>query len=420
MRYDFDRVIDRRDTSCEKWDGNLKLFGTDDVLPMWVADMDFPCPEPVLDAVRRRLDHPILGYGFPPPSLYQAIIDRMAARYGWVVDKDWITFTPGVVPGVYAAVRALTVPGDEILVQPPVYFPFFSAVTNSGCQLVGSQLRLASGGNEPGSAGRPSDDRYEMDFEDLARRFETRGGFPGKSHRIKGLILCSPHNPVGRVWTADELRRLGDICLANSCVVVSDEIHCDLLVEGAKHTPIASLSREFAENTITLMAPSKTFNLAGLEASFAIIPNPRLRRDFERARLGQGGGVNVLGLAAMEAALRGCDDYLDQLNAYITGNVRFFAEAVARIPGLRVIRPEGTYLVWVDLRELAGRLGLPREGGVVNDEGLQDFMLRKARIATVPGYVFGSGGSGFHRFNLACPRSVVEEAVRRLEAAAPH
>ncbi len=416
MRYDFDQVIDRRNTNCEKWDGNLELFGTEDVLPMWVADMDLPCPQPVVDAIRRRLDHPVFGYGFAPQSLYQAIMDRMARRYGWAVEKDWISFTPGVVTGVYAAVRALTVPGDEILVQPPVYFPFFNAVTNSGCQLVHSELRLVGNGHEPGSAGEGTGDRYEMDYEDLARRFEGRGGLAPMARRIKGMILCSPHNPGGRVWTEDELRRLGDICLANGCVIISDEIHCDLLIGEARHTPIATLSKELAENTITMMAPSKTFNLAGLEASFAIIPNPRLRRDFERARLGQG-GVNVLGLAAMEAALRDGDDYLAQLNDYLTGNVRYFTEAIARIPGFRPMRPEGTYLVWVDLRELAGRLGLRRDGGHVDDDGLTDFVIRKARIATVPGHVFGPGGSGFHRFNLACPRSVVEEAVSRLEGA---
>jgi len=395
MRYDFDRVIDRRNTDCIKHDRNTALFGTEDVLAMWVADMDFPCPEPVLEALRRRLDHPILGYSFAPDSLYQAIIDRMQRLYGWAVKRDWISFTPGVVDGVHAAVRALARPGDGIVVQPPVYFPFFAAVTDNGCQIVNNPLRLDDG-------------RHVMDFDDLARSFTPDGSFLGKPRRIEGLILCSPHNPVGRVWTADELRRLGDICLANNCVIVSDEIHCDLLVGGAVHTPAASLSPELAQKTITLMAPSKTFNLAGLAASFAIIPDSGLRKRFQRARAG-GGGVNVLGLVAMEAALRDCDDYLAQLNAYITGNVEYFAGAVAGIPGLRLVPPggpEGTYLAWVDMRELG-----------LDDEALKDFMLRKARIATSYGAMFGAGGEGFQRFNLACPRSVVEEAVLRLKAA---
>jgi cystathionine beta-lyase len=395
MRYDFDRLIDRRNTDCVKHDRNAALFGTKDVLAMWVADMDFPCPEPVLEAMRRRLDHPILGYTYPPEPLYRAIIDRMDRAYGWAVQKDWIVFVPGVVDGVYAAVRAMTQPGDEVVVQPPVYFPFFPAVTDTGCQLVHNPLRREGDG-------------YVMDLDDLARRFATVPGFPGKTHRIRALVLCSPHNPVGRVWTADELRRLGDLCLANDCVIVSDEIHCDLLVGKARHTPTASLSPALAKATITLMAPSKSFNLAGLGASFAIIPDPGLRRRFARARAGQG-GVNLLGFVAMEAALRDGDDYLAQLNAYLAGNVAVFARGLAGIPGLRLVPPEGpegTYLAWVDMRGLG-----------LDDEALKDFMLKKARIATSYGAMFGAGGEGFQRFNLACPRSVVEEAVSRLGAA---
>ncbi len=392
MPYDFDQVIDRRNTSSVKWDLNSELFGTEDVLDMWVADMDFPCPQPVLEALRLRLDHPILGYSSPPASLYRAIIDRMGHRYGWTVEKDWIVFTPGVVDALYAAVRTLADPGDDIVLQPPVYPPFFSAVVDNGCQVVHNQLRLD--GN-----------RYLMDFDDLGRRFVTTGGFAGRTHRIKSLLLCSPHNPVGRVWSADDLRHLGDICLANDCVIVSDEIHCDLLVGGPRHTPAASLSPELEKKTITLMAPSKTFNLAGMAASFAIIPDPRLRKRFQRARAGQS-GVNALGLVAMEAALRHGDDYLAQLNDYLAANVRYFAEAIARIPGLRLVPPEGpegTYLAWVDMRGL----GLP-------DERLKDFMLRRARLATSFGYEFGPGGQGFQRVNLGCPRGLVAEAVSRL------
>jgi len=405
VRYDFDRIIDRRRTNSEKWDLVGRLFGTEDALPMWVADMDFPCPEPVLEALRKRLDHPILGYGFPPDSLYEAVIDRMARRFGWTVEKEWITFTPGVVTAIYAAVRAISEPGDEIVLQPPVYHPFFSAVIDNGCQVVPNRLKLEEPGELGGAGPGP---RYVMDLEDLARRFSGAEGFGARPHRIKGLILCSPHNPVGRVWTPDELRRLSELCLANGCVVISDEIHCDLMIGESRHTPTAALSPETARNTITLMAPSKTFNLAGLEASFAVIPDPQLRRRFEEARRGQS-GVNVLGLVAMEAALRDGDDYLDQLNAYLTENVRCFAEAVAGIPGVRLVPargPEGTYLAWVDLRGLG-----------VEDAALEDFMFRRARLATDPGYIFGPGGEGFHRVNLACPRSIVREAVQRLRAA---
>jgi len=398
--------------------------------------MDLPCPQPVIDALRRRLEHPIFGYGFPPDSLYQAVIDRMDRFFGWKVEKEWITFTPGVVNAIYAAVRAVAEVGDDIVIQPPVYYPFFRppvyypffrAVTDSGCRLVENRLRLEGDGGgarqaateQAAPAARPGALRYVMDYEDLEERFRTAEGFPGKSHRIRGLILCSPHNPVGRVWTREELERLAEVCLANDCVIISDEIHCDLLLGGSRHIPTATLSGEVEARTVTLMAPSKTFNLAGLSASFAIIPDAGLRRRFERARAGQG-GVNVLGLVAMEAALREGDDYLAQLNAYLTGNMDYFAGAVRRVPGVRLVPPEGpegTYLAWVNLSELARERGMLKADGRIDDEALRDFMLHEARIATDPGYAFGPGGEGFHRFNLACPRSVVEEAVARLEQA---
>lgn len=393
LRYDFDHIIDRRNTNCEKWDQNTAHFGSEDVLPMWVADMDFPCPQPVLDALRRRLDHPIFGYGFPPESLYQAVIDRLERRFGWKVAKEWITFVPGVVTAVYSAIQALASPGDDVLLQLPVYFPFFRAVTDSGCQIVANPLRVEG--------------RYVMDFDGLARCFGGKNAY-GRVARPKTLVFCSPHNPVGRVWEPAELTHLVQVCLENDCPIISDEIHCDLMIGGARHTPLASLSPEIAWRTITLMAPSKTFNLAGLEASFAIIPDPELKRRFERARRGQS-GVNVLGMVAMEAALRDGDEYLDQLNAYLTGNVRYFAEAVAGIPGLRLVPsggPEGTYLAWVDARGLG-----------LGEEQLEDFILRKARVAPNFGRVFGPGGEGFLRVNLGCPRSIIGEAVARLRAA---
>jgi cystathionine beta-lyase len=392
MDYNFDQIIERRKTNCVKWDLNSELFGVEDVLDMWVADMDFPCPAPVLEALRRRLDHPILGYGFPPASLYEVIRERLYRRYGWAVEKDWIVFTPGVVTALYSAVRTLAEPGDGILLQPPVYPPFFRAVVDGGCQVAGSPLRLEDGG-------------YVMDFDDLRRRLEVTCSPDGKTGRIRALILCSPHNPVGRVWTTDELRQLSDICLAHDWVIVSDEIHCDLLPGEVRHTPTATLSPEVESMTITLMSPSKTFNLAGMEASFAIIPDADLRKRFLVARAGQS-GVNVLGLVAMEAALRHGDDYLAQLNKYLSGNIGCFARGIAGIPPLRLVPPggpEGSYLAWVDFRGLG-----------LSAEKLRTFLLREARLATNAGPEFGLGGEGFHRFNLGCPRSLVEEAVSRL------
>ncbi len=392
MEYDFDQAIDRRGTNSVKWDRNEQLFGREDVLDMWVADMDFACPEPVIQALRDRLDHPLFGYSFPPESLYQAIIDRLDRAYGWQVKKEWILFTPGVVTGIIAAIDALTVTGDEVVVQPPVYGPFFSAIANTGCQIVENQLRLD--GNQ-----------YRMDFDDLQHKFATSEGYPAKTHRIRAMLLCSPHNPGGRVWRQEELERLAEICLDNDCAIISDEIHCDLLVGDVAHTPLATLDPQVQQQTITLMAPSKTYNLAGLKASFAIVPNASWRQKIRTAQRTQG-GVAEPGLVAMEAALRHGDDYIEQLCDYLRGNIEYFCDQVEKMPGLRPIRPQGTYLVWVDMR----RLGL-------DDDQLQDLLVDGARLATNPGYGFGSGGEGFHRFNLACPRSRVEEAVRRLRSA---
>jgi cysteine-S-conjugate beta-lyase len=244
-----------------------------------------------------------------------------------------------------------------------------------------------------------------MDLDRLADSFVTTSRFPARSHRIRGLVLCSPHNPVGRVWSEDELSQLAEICLENNCALISDEIHCDLLVGNVGHTVTSTLSAEVEHNTMTLMSPSKTFNLAGMCASFAIIPNPEWRTRFSLARTGQS-GVNIMGLVAMEAALRHGDSYLEQLNEYLRENVEYFAGRINAIPGLKLVRPEGTYLAWVDM----GDLGM-------DDEQLRDFMLHRARIATDFGFVFGPGGEGFQRFNLACPRSIVVEATGRLERA---
>lgn len=393
MRYDFDRIIDRRNTNSVKWDQNEKLFGVEEILDMWVADMDFACPEPVMEALRRRLDHPVFGYTFPPESLYQAVVDRMERHYGWQVEKEWVVFAPGVVNALHASVTALTDPGDQVILQSPVYYPFFAAIRDNGCQVVNNQLVYDGRGT------------YTMDLEGLREHFAVEGGFPGRSHRIKALILCSPHNPVGRVWRSEELSGLAEICLEHDCAILSDEIHADLLVGDQGHTATGTLSPQVAERTITLMAPSKSFNLAGLHASFVVIPNSDWRRRFLQAWTGKV-SVNTLGLVAMEAALRHGDDYLDQLNAYLRGNVEYFMDRVARIPGIEAVRPQGTYLIWVDMRDLG-----------MDDRELRHFMIHEVGVATDFGYIFGPGGEGFQRFNLGCPRAYVETALDSLEEA---
>ncbi len=395
MRYDFDRLIERRNTSSEKWDKIAEYFGHEDALPLWVADMDFPAPEPVVEALRKRAEHPFYGYSFPPDSLYEAIVDWLWRRHGWRVKKEWIVFSAGVVNGLYSAVEAFSRPGDEVIVQPPVYFPFFSAVKNTGRHLLYNQLV---------TDGR----RYTMDFAGLEAllRGKAGGGAAPRASRASLLILCSPHNPVGRVWTRDELSTLARICAEDGLLILSDEIHCDLLIEGAKHTVTATLSEEVARNTVTFMSAAKTFNVPGLATSFAVIPDGDLRRRYGLTRAGNNNG-NLFGYAATEAAFRHGDEYLEQLRAYLTENVRYFMDFVAtRIPRLKAYGPEGTYLGWLDCRGLG--LG-PVE--------LQRFVRDKARLALNDGYIFGPGGEGFQRVNLACPRSMLKEAMERLEAA---
>lgn len=393
MQYNFDQIIDRRHTNSSKHDNNAVMFGREDVLDLWVADMDFPVPTPVAEAIKKRAEHPIYGYTFPPASLYEAIVERVDRLYGWKIKKEWIVFNAGVVNGLYSAVEAFSHRGDELIVQPPVYYPFFGAIKNTGRQVIHNPLKEVNG-------------RYEMDFEGLEKLFEVRTSFPVRMPRIKALVLCSPHNPVGRVWTKEELQRLAEICVKHNCLIFSDEIHCDLLAPGVEHTVTATLSPEIEQHTITFMSASKTFNIAGLATSFVIIPNDELRQRYVAARAGHNSG-NVFGFVATEAALTQCDDYLEQLRAYLHENYRFFSEFIAeRLPMLRVANLEGTYLAWVDMRQLG-----------MSPLELQTFMREKARLALDDGYAFGPGGEGFQRFNLACPRSIVEEALLRLEKA---
>ncbi|WP_104371607.1 MalY/PatB family protein [Desulfocucumis palustris] len=393
MLYNFDAVTDRKNTNSMKWDKSNKLFGSDDLINMWVADMDFPCPELVVKAVKERAEYPVYGYSFPPESLYDVIVERLDRVYGWKIKKEWIVFTAGVVNGLYSAVGAFTNPGDEVVVQPPVYYPFFNAVKDNGCQILYNPLAFDG-------------QRYAMDLDNLEELFKTVTTFPARVPRIKMLILCSPHNPVGRVWSKEELAALGEICLKNNCMLISDEIHSELLVGDVQHTVTATISPELEQQTITFLSASKTFNLAGLATSFAVIPNDYWRGEFIKSRAGHNSG-NLFGFAALEAAFRHGDEYLRQLLVYLKDNIKFFTGYIeSNISGLKVIKPEGTYLVWVDMRKLD-----------MNALELQNFIRCKARLALDDGYAFGPGGEGFQRFNLACPRIVLRAALERLEQA---
>ena len=385
-QYNFDEIIDRTGTSCVKWDIREMFFKKQDVLPMWVADMDFKTPDFIVDAVKQRAEHPVYGYTIRPESYYTSLINWIDKKHRWKIDKDWVIFSPGIVPAVNMAVMAYTKPGDKIIVQPPVYFPFFGAVKDNGRQLVNNQLKLNNG-------------RYDMDFEDLEKQIDNR---------TRMIIISNPHNPGGSAWTKEELTRLGEICIKHNLILISDEIHSDLAIPPNKHTVAANLSKEIAGVTVTMMAPSKTFNLAGMASSSVIISNEKLRNDFQimldRVHVGM---RNLFGMVASEAAYTHGEEWLNQMLIYVKGNIDFMEEYISKnIPKVKMIRPEATYMVWLDFRELA-----------MDNDTLKQFIIEKAGLGLNDGPVFGPGGEGFQRINLACPRAYVEEAMNRLENA---
>jgi cystathionine beta-lyase len=395
MKYDFDQVCSRLNTDCAKWDAVKAIFGSEDVIPMWVADMDFPAARPIVEALQKRAGHEFYGYTQPGPKLTEAIVDRMQRKFNWHIEPEWIVLTPGVIPAINAAIKALTHPGDEIILQEPVYYPFFGCVKGNGCQVATNQLKL-------------NDGHYDMDFTDLESKFQSKGGMREAVSRVRAIVLCNPHNPIGRLWGRDDLMKLGEIVIGHGATVISDEIHCELLFKGYKHTPFATLSRDFEQHCIVCMAPSKTFNLAGLSASSIIIPDKKLRDSFNEARSGMVHGPNLFGLVAMEAAYRHGDEWLAQLLDYLQANLDFtLAYFTAKIPKIRPVKPQGTYLLWLDCRPLG-----------LDDEALKNFMREKAKVGLDDGFMFGAGGSGFQRMNIACPRSILAEALGRIEKAA--
>ena len=394
MKYNFDLKCDRSNTNCVKWDSVKEVFGRDDVLPMWVADMDFPAAKPIVAAMKKRAAHEFYGYTKPGPELIEAIVSRMQRKFNWQIRPEWIVFTPGVIPALSAAVRAVSHPGDEIVLQEPVYFPFFSVVTQNGCKIVNNALKFDG-------------KRYTMDLLDLESKFRPAAASRMTHSRAKAIIFCNPQNPIGRLWTKAETTRMGEIVIRNGGIVISDEIHCEILYKGYKHTPFAAISDEFAQNSVVCMAPSKTFNLAGLHASCIIIPNQKLRNSFSDSMAAVVPGPNVFGLVAMEAAFREGDDWLGQMLDYLDGNLKITMDYFAkRIPKIKVIKPQGTYLLWLDCRKLG-----------LDNQALSTFMREQARVGFDDGFLFGESGSGFERMNIACPRVILLEALSRIEKA---
>lgn len=378
MKYDFDKTTDRRATNSYKWDS-----APEGVLPMWVADMDFRTAPAIIDALQKRVAHGIFGYTRVPDAYYDAVTSWFSRRHGWDIDREWIIYTSGVVPAVSAVIKALTVPGDKVIVQTPVYNCFFSSIRNNGCEIVSNPLRRIG-------------DTYEMDFDALERC--------AADPRAKVMLLCNPHNPAGRVWTPDELTRLGNICLRNGVTVVSDEIHCELVYQGFKYTPFASLSDAFLHRSVTCVSPSKAFNIAGLQIANIVAFDNDLRRRIDKAiNINEVCDVNPFGVAATIAAYNEGEEWLNQLVDYLHGNYEAMAEFCRReLPEFPIARLEGTYLVWMD----CSSLGMP-------SDVLEHALLDDARLWLNAGTMYGAEGEGYMRWNIACPRSVMLDGLNR-------
>ncbi len=376
----FQQLVDRRGTESIKWNRY-----EEDVLPMWVADMDFLCPPQVIDALRRRVDHGIFGYPTEPPRLRKVIVDRLQRRFHWTIQPEWITYLPNVYVGFHLAAHAVTRPQEAVLLTPPIYHPILSVPKN--VNLLGRLVPME----------RSDDGTYALPYTLLEQSIDPR---------TKLFILCNPHNPIGKVYTKHELERLAEICLRHDLIICSDEIHADFVYDGHRHVPFASLSPEVADRTITLMSPVKTFNIAGIPFAFAVIPNATLRKQYESSGMGLVTHPSVMGFVAALAAFEHTDEWVDELLRVLQANrdqaLSFMRD---RIPGVSMTPMHGTYLAWLDCRE-AGIDGSPYE-----------FLLEKARVATVDGALFGTGGEGFVRVNLACPQTRLLDALERIRVA---
>lgn len=386
-RYTFDEIIDRRGTSCIKYDFGPERKGRDDLLPLWVADMDFRLPREILDDIKKRVDHGIFGYTDPREDYFGAVKGWFAKRHGWEVKSEWITVTPGVVYAISTAIRAFTEKGDAVILQQPVYYPFSECIQDNGRRLINSQLVYENG-------------RYRMDVEDFEKKV--------RENHVKLFLLCSPHNPTGRVWTQEELKEIGEICLRYGVIVFADEIHCDITYPGVRHVPFAGICPEFADIAVVGTSPSKTFNLAGLQVSNIVIPNEELRRRFRRENGAAGySQANVLGMTACRAVYEKGGEWYEELLSYLKENLEYTREFFeSRLPSIHLVEPEGTYLVWLD----CSGLGL-------SGSGLRHMMVEEAHLWLDDGVIFGHETALFERINIACPRKTLEQAFSQLETA---
>jgi len=386
MPYNFDKIIDRKNTNCVKHDAVENYFGSDKLLPLWVADMDFETPDFIQEALKNRLDHPIYAYSFYSDSFYSSFINWMKKRHNFPVESSWLKVTPGVLTGLSMAIMAFTEPGDKIIIQPPVYHPFFQLVKSSDRVLVQNELKLEKGS-------------YQMDFENLKACIDEK---------TKMIIISNPHNPVGRVWTKAELTELLAICEEHNILILADEIHSDIIFAPHTYTPISTISSYAKNNSLTFVAPSKTFNIAGLATSIVIIPNEQLHREYSSltSRF-HVEGANVFGSVAFEAAYTHGEEWLEQLLVYLKTNVELVKSYLAEnLSSICVVEPEGTYLLWLDFSALN-----------LEDKELHRILLEKAEIALNKGTTFGSNGTKYMRLNLGSPQAIILEGLERMVAA---
>lgn len=379
MKYDFDKVTPRRGTNSYKWDSSPD----DNVLPMWVADMDFQTAPCITEALKKRVEHGIFGYTRVPEEYYDAVISWVSRRHGWQIKREWFIYTSGVVPAISAVIKALAKPGDKILTLTPVYNCFFSSIRNNGCELNSCALKYEN-------------NSFSVDYDDLERR--------AADPKTSLMLLCNPHNPSGRVWTREELRRIGDICMAHGVVVVADEIHCELVYPGFKYTPYGSVSEEFQRHSVTCVSPSKAFNIAGLQIANIIVEDEVMRRRIDKAiNINEVCDVNPFGVIATVEAYNNGEEWLTQLLSYIHGNYLFFKDYCERnLPQFPVAPLEGTYLAWMDCRSMN-----------IPSERLEEELIAEAKLWLNAGSMYGTEGEGFMRWNLACPRKYVEEGLKR-------
>lgn len=386
-KINFNIVVNRKNTNCLKYDFAVRRGRPENVLPLWVADMDFKVAPEITQAIEKRVAHGIFGYSEVKEEYFEAVAAWMEQKHGWHVKEDWLVKTPGVVFALAMAVQAFTEPGDAVIIQQPVYYPFSEVIADNGRRIVDNTLELKEDG------------KYHINFEDFEQKV--------KENHVKLFLLCSPHNPVGRVWTKEELKKIAAICRKYDVIVVSDEIHEDFVFNG-KHQVFADLSEDAKNRTITCTAPSKTFNLAGLQVSNIWIANPKLREKFKKQIAAAGySQLNTLGLTACEAAYRYGGEWHAELLGYLKSNLNFLREFLqTRLPEVKLIEPEGTYLVWLDF----GSLGL-------TEEQREELLTKKAGIWLDSGVIFGAAGEGFERINIACPRSILKDALERIERA---